>query len=77
MKTCPMKCLFLAIPLGLAACTTLHWEKPGASEDQYRTDLNYCKGVSYPVGSDGMVTKEMVRRMEGCMEAHGWRKTNN
>lgn len=58
----------------LAGCATWHWEKAGASDDQYRFDLNRCKGMSYPLGGDGMVTKEMVRRMESCMEAHGWHK---
>lgn len=67
--------LFLGILL--AGCATWHWEKDGASEEQYRSDMNHCKGVSYPLGSDGMVTKEMLRRMENCMAAHGWHKAPN
>lgn len=65
--------------LSVAACAlrpTWHWEKPGATDEQYTSDLNHCKGISYS-GTDGMVTKEMLRRMEACMEAKGWRKASN
>jgi hypothetical protein len=71
-----MKKNLVILLLGLAGCAlrpSWHWEKPGASEEQYTSDLNHCKGVSYP-GADGMVTGEMVRRMHACMEAHGWHK---
>lgn len=68
--------MFLLSLAGCALRPTWHWEKPGAGEEQYRADLNHCKGVSYP-GADGMVTGEMLRRMHACMEAHGWRKAGN
>lgn len=74
MKKCPIAALLM-----LAGCSlqpTWHWEKPGASQEQYTADLNRCKASSYS-GTDGMVTKEMVRRMHSCMEAHGWRKAEN
>lgn len=74
-----MKKSLIVLLLGLAGCAlrpTWHWEKPGASQEQYSADLNHCKGVSSP-SADGMVTGEMVRRMHSCMEAHGWRKVGN
>jgi len=74
-----MKKTLAILTLGLAACAlrpAWHWEKPGASEAQYTTELNQCKGATYS-GTDGMVTTEMVRRMHNCMEAKGWRKVGN
>lgn len=66
----------LVLILPLAACAlrpAWHWEKAGASPEDYKTDLNYCKSVSYP-GADGNVNGEMVRRMQLCMQAHGWHR---
>ena len=72
---------------GLAACSLLtlagcalkpawHWEKPGATERDYTTDVNQCKTVTYP-DTTGMVTNEGVRRMFACMEGKGWTKVAN
>jgi hypothetical protein len=71
----------------LAACSLLmiagcalkpswHWEKAGASEQDYSTDLNQCKFATYP-DTMGMVTNESVRRMFACMEGKGWSKVAN
>lgn len=57
----------------LTACASWHWEKAGGN---YAQDEKFCKQQTY-TGTDGMVTKEMVRRMHGCMEAKGWRKVAN
>lgn len=57
----------------LTGCASWHWEKAGGN---YAQDEKFCKQQTY-TGTDGMVTKEMVRRMHGCMEAKGWRKVAN
>lgn len=66
--------------LTITGCSLLsprwHWEKDGASEVQYETELSRCKASTYS-GTDGAVTQEMVRRMQLCMEAKGWRRVEN
>lgn len=74
-----MKKSAVVLLLGAAGCAlrpTWHWEKPGASEEQYTAEVNQCKAATYS-GTDGMVTTQMVRRMQACMEAKGWRKAGN
>lgn len=70
-KTIPL--LFLAILAGCALGPRWHWERPGASPEDYDVDEKFCKVQSYS-GTDGMVTKASVRRMHACLEARGWRK---
>lgn len=61
---------------GCALKPAWHWEKPGASEQDYTTDLNQCKFATYP-DTTGTVTNESVRRMFACMEGKGWSKVAN
>lgn len=63
----------------LAACALApawHWEKKGGGEADYSFDEAQCKAKLH-AGTDGMVTKESVRRMQACMEAKGWSKVAN
>jgi hypothetical protein len=62
--------------LGLAACSSWHWEKRGAQDGEYARDETYCKQLVYP-GTDGIVTNASVRRMHACMQARGWVKVAN
>ena len=57
----------------LAGCSSWHWEKAGGD---YAQDEKYCKQQTYS-GTDGMVTKEIVRRMHSCMEKRGWKKVDH
>ena len=71
--------LAICILVGLTGCALQpkwHWEKPGASDQEYTQDLNQCKTVTYP-DTTGMVTNEAVRRMFACMEAKGWSRVAN
>lgn len=68
-------CIFAGVS-GCALKPTWHWEKPGASDQQYSFDLNQCKTATYP-DNTGMVTNEAVRRMFACMEAKGWSRVEN
>jgi hypothetical protein len=68
-------CIFAGVT-GCALKPTWHWEKPGASDQEYSFDLNQCKTANYP-DTSGMVTNEAVRRMFACMEAKGWSKVAN
>jgi len=68
-------CIFAGVT-GCALKPTWHWEKPGASDQEYSFDLNQCKTATYP-DTSGMVTNEAVRRMFACMEAKGWSKVAN
>jgi len=71
--------LALCILVGLTGCSLQpkwHWEKPGASDQEYTLDLNQCKTATYP-DTTGMVTNEAVRRMFACMEAKGWSRVAN
>lgn len=61
---------------GCALTPSWRWEKPGASERDYTTDLNQCKFATYP-DTTGTVTNESVRRMFACMEGKGWKKVAN
>lgn len=70
-----MKLLMIAF-VGLAACSTWHWEKRGAQEGDYARDENFCKQQVYS-GTDGMVTNASVRRMHACLVAKGWQKVAN
>jgi hypothetical protein len=70
-----MKLLFIAF-VGLAACSSWHWEKPGALDGDYARDENFCKQQTYS-GTDGIVTNASVRRMHACMAAKGWQKAAN
>lgn len=60
----------------LAACSSWHWERRGASESDYEHDEKLCKLIAYS-GADGAVTKAHVRVMHTCMESKGWRKVAN
>ncbi len=68
--------LLLLLVGGCLLRPTWHWEKAGAGDDQYRSELNQCKALTYP-GADGMVTNESIRRMHLCMESRGWRRVEN
>lgn len=68
--------LLLMVLAGCALTSSWHWEKRGAGDDDYDTDLKFCKLQSYS-GTEGMVTNESVRRMHRCMESRGWRKVDN
>jgi len=71
--------ILLIFCLGLAGCAlrpAWHWERPGASEADYRRDEIACKQQSYE-GADGAVTQAQVRRMQRCLENRGWRKVAN
>ncbi|MER2539514.1 MAG: hypothetical protein ABTQ26_09755 [Azonexus sp.] len=66
----------LASFLCLAGCASWHWEKHGASDDDYTLDEKNCKIQSYS-GTDGMVTQASVRKMHNCLQAKGWHKVEN
>lgn len=66
----------LALATGCSIFPSWHWERPGASDADYKFDETECKGRAYS-GTDGAVTQESVRRMQACMLAKGWRKTPN
>ncbi len=68
--------LFLASLAGCALKPTWHWEKRGASDQEYSFDLNQCKAATYSDAS-GVVTNESVRRMFACMERKGWSRVEN
>lgn len=70
-----MKLLMMAF-IGLAACSSWHWEKRGAADGEYVQDEKFCKQQVYS-GTDGMVTNASVRRMHACMAAKGWQKVAN
>jgi hypothetical protein len=68
--------ILLILSLALAGCAlrpAWHWERPGASDADYRNDEIACKQQSYE-GADGAVTQSQVRRMQNCLERRGWRK---
>lgn len=78
LKRSGLSCVAIIL-LSVAGCALLsswHWEKRGAGDDDYDTDLKFCKLQSYS-GTEGMVTNESVRRMHRCMESRGWRKVDN
>jgi hypothetical protein len=68
-------CLVLVLS-GCALRPTWHWERPGASDEEYLFDVNQCKAAVYKDAS-GIVTQESVRWMQTCMERKGWRKVEN
>lgn len=70
-----MKLLILMF-LGLAACSSWHWEKRGALDGDYARDENFCKQQVYS-GTDGVVTNATVRNMHACLMARGWHKVAN
>lgn len=79
--TLSRRCFLLFVLWGplLGACSlfsTWHWERPGAGAADYSRDEIECKGRAYS-GTDGMVTRESVRRMHACLEGKGWRKVPN
>lgn len=60
---------------GCALFPDWHWEKHGATDEDYGRDERDCKVQTYS-GNDGTVTKATVRRMHSCLELRGWRKVN-
>lgn len=74
-KICAMKLLIL-ISIGLAGCSSWHWEKRGALDGDYARDENFCKQQVYS-GTDGVVTNATVRSMHTCLMARGWQKVKN
>lgn len=74
-KICAMKLLIL-IFIGLAGCSSWHWEKRGALDGDYARDENFCKQQVYS-GTDGVVTNATVRSMHVCLMARGWQKVKN
>jgi len=68
--------LFIAALASCALKSSWHWEKRGASDEEYSFDLNQCKAATYTDAS-GIVTNESVRRMFACMERKGWSKVPN
>lgn len=75
-RTACLAACSLLVVAGCALKPAWHWAKPGASEQDYTTDLNQCKFATYP-DTTGAVTNESVRRMFACMEAKGWSKVAN
>lgn len=71
-----MKRLLMIAVLGLAACSSWHWEKRGAQDGDYKQDEIFCKQQVYS-GTEGMVTNASVRRMHACMADRGWQKVPN
>ncbi len=66
--------------IGIAGCAlkpSWHWEKRGASDQEYSFDLNQCKAAVYSYDTSGVVTSESVRRMSACMERKGWSRVEN
>lgn len=70
-----MKLLMIAF-IGLAGCSSWHWEKRGALDGDYTRDEIFCKQQVYTT-ADGVVTNASVRRMHACMQAKGWQKVDN
>lgn len=70
-----MRLLIITL-LGLTACSSWHWEKPGALDGDYVRDETVCKQQVYS-GTDGIVTNASVRRMHACMMSRGWLKAAN
>lgn len=68
--------LLMIVFIGLVACSSWHWEKPGAADGEHAQDEKFCKQQVYS-GTDGMVTQASVRRMHACMMAKGWQKVPN
>ena len=69
--------VYLVVMLaGCALRPTWHWERPGASDEEYSFELNQCKAAVYTDAS-GFVTQESVRRMYACMERKGWKRVEN
>lgn len=75
----PAAAIGVCLAIVLASCAlrpTWHWERPGASDEEYSFELNQCKAAVYTDAS-GYVTQETVRRMQMCMERKGWRRVEN
>ena len=66
----------ILIFIGLAGCSSWHWEKRGALDGDYARDENFCKQQVYS-GTDGVVTNATVRSMHACLMAKGWQKVWN
>ncbi|PKO34919.1 MAG: hypothetical protein CVU34_05390 [Betaproteobacteria bacterium HGW-Betaproteobacteria-7] len=66
----------LAVAVVLSGCASWHWEKHGTSPADYEVDETFCKLQAYS-GTDGMVTKAHVRRMQDCLAGRGWKKVAN
>lgn len=70
---------FMALTLFFAGCALRpdwHWERPGASDADYETDMRFCKSTT-DQALNGSVTYESVRRVHACMEDRGWNKVAN
>jgi hypothetical protein len=68
--------ILLAAALALAGCATTEmvWKKPGASEQDLKTDTDGCRSQAY--AAQGM-TSDPQRLMivyTNCMEGKGWRR---
>ncbi len=66
----------ILIFIALAGCSSWHWEKRGALDDDYASDENFCKQQVYSC-TDGVVTNATVRNMHACLMAKGWQKVRN
>ena len=71
-----LACALAGLGFGCALAPSWHWEKAGATPENYQTELNQCKTRVYS-GTDGIVTNASVRRMQACMESKGWSKVDN
>lgn len=81
-----MKRLAIAGALALAACSTVQWDKPGATPDSMEADARACAAhsESYPVAPERRTTQPSIddrgadrqlaeaQRREACMRQKGY-----
>lgn len=67
-----MKRAALALALALTGCNTAPvWEKPGASDAEFRADLGDCQSQVIASGARGI---QMAMAHRACMHSRGWRE---
>lgn len=67
--------LLISVLCFCASCSTLVWDKPGASSQDFNSDVGYCKNDSYTratnaLGQTNPYTQEPL--FQNCMMSKGW-----
>jgi|JI10StandDraft_1071094.scaffolds.fasta_scaffold137544_2 hypothetical protein len=64
------------LQVGCAANKGSHWEKQGASQNEFNMDSGQCRAQALS-GTGGMVSVGTVMIMDSCMQGKGWYRVAN
>lgn len=67
---------YLIVLLMLAGCAQTqkrsHWEKPGATEQEFNADMGQCRAQAFSVPGAVQNLMQVAIVQNSCMQGRGW-----